>query len=303
MALITTPKAQRAVLEQQTARELQDELGYEPSQTEIYQKAYSTAYPVFADDYNVEPLKQKAQAYMENVYDAAGNIRKGVMRPTTEKRYKASLESVFGEGEYDPLTRKRIVSAIMKQRQTALNNQFAQRYGQYQVERSQNLFDYKNALANQQSAEQAAAQAEQSDLDFQRQLMLRQASRSSGGGSAKKQTDPNEVLAYTQLIANGSIDFSQVPSNLRNDVAETMVQYNVEPYQKLNAVPSFDDYLNAISSNMSIDTNDPNILNQLRIDYNNYLIESGFKKDISEDSSTKSSSSSQSYADEWENIE
>lgn len=282
MALITTPKDQRSVLEQQTARQLQEALGRTPSQTEIYQKAYNSAYPVFADEYGTPDLKKKVDEYTQAVYTAPGQIRKDVLDPTTDKRYRGQLESVFKEGEYDPLTRRRIIQGIMKQRETARNNQFNQRYNQYQTERAQSLFDYRTAMAQQSAAEQAAAKAEQDAIDYQQQLALKNATRSNR--STKQGNDPNEAIAYANLISQGAITYSQVPSNYKGDVAELMNQYGITPPQELSGTPSFEDYLAAQETMKAINIEDPNMLNALRVDYNQYLVDNGFQRDVTQNS-------------------
>lgn len=170
MALVTLPKDQRSIAEQQAARKLQEDLGREPTQTEIYQQAYNTAYPVFAEDFGTPELKKKVDLYTKNLYNAAGNIRKGVIDPQANQRYRSGLEQVFSADKYDPLTRQRIIQGILGQRKNATNSQFAQRYGAYQTQRGQALFDYQNAFAQQNANVQAASDAEQADMEYQRQL-------------------------------------------------------------------------------------------------------------------------------------
>jgi len=243
MALITTSKKDRAVLEQQTARELASTLGRNPTQQEIYQVAYNSPYPVFSDEYGVPEARAKLQEYADNMFDAYGNIRKGVLDPTTDKRYRGQIESVISEDMYDPLTRRRLIAGIMKQRETARNNQIAQRMNQYASERSRAVWDYGQAVGEQNMAAEAASKAEQDLLDYQ-QKMASSRRRSSDKDSSD---DIEQAQAYLDYILNSKGEFTikNVPSKYKNLVI-ALGNEQMQNSQTID-IPSYEEYAKSIS--------------------------------------------------------
>jgi hypothetical protein len=189
---------------------------------------------------------------VNNVYKAGGRIRKQVVDPTRERRYRRAVGDVFDD--QDPLSRQGMVDQIVGNRQAGLNNNVNQRFRQYSQQRANDVFDYlkgnqklQNALAGVQGQENAQA-------DFQNNLALYEAKKQidraypaprSGGGGILGNSDkllmlgmgldpnkPEDIVSYASLKAENS--FSEDDPSLgsaadiqqaRQTLAESMAQF------------------------------------------------------------------------------
>lgn len=258
--VIDYSKDDREIREQQAANQLAGSLGRKPSQEEIYQQAYGTPYVVFSSDFGLPRMEEQIGKYVNNVYKAGGRIRKQVVDPTRERRYRRAVGDVFDD--QDPLSRQGMVDQIVGNRQTGLNNNVDQRFRQYQQQRANDVFDYLRGNQKLQSAYgdvQVQEQRQQNLEDYAKQRQIdAQYSRSGGGGGAGFQF---------KTLSDGTYGVFDPSSGAFIPVGQVQ--------QEISATPTFEQWLGTL--NYTPDVSNPVVLGDLQKNFNQYLIDNGFK--------------------------
>lgn len=193
--IVNLSPQERAVREQQAARKLTARKA--PfSQEAIYQEAYGEPNVLFESDYVKPEQKKKLQEYAKGVYDAFGNIRKGVFVTPEEERYQRQLEGIIGE-EYDPVTRQKLISGIKGYRDTSLGAETGRRFGQYQTERAQILGEVSGGQQLLDRTYNAMLKAEE-----QARKEAAAAARRGGGSGARKSSASLTQLKSAAAVGN-----------------------------------------------------------------------------------------------------
>ena len=249
--IIYDSKANRAIMEEQAKRTLENQ-GINPTQQDIYQKAYGDYNPVFAADYGYTDAKKNIENYRQGAYDAYGNIRRETLKPKKDAAYQQQVTDILSQGQpTDALTTSRMVRNVMNSRRGATESAIDRRFKQYQTQRNNDLWDFLNTrndvnndLQTKQAQEQAQAQAE-ADLQLyeaKKQIDRRYRIGSGSGGGLLSNADKLTMLGLG-LDPSKSEDISKY------------AQFKVQNSMADKLAPSFDEYVSSVEqqNGMSID--------------------------------------------------
>lgn len=218
--VLDLPKAQRVLKEKQAFEQLSKSLNATPTQEQVYQQAYGSAYPVFSEDFGLPRIQESLRSVAKGGISPDEQIRQQLIRPKRERKYTNRISKALGNIE-DPLARQGLFNQLLGGRRAAIENETQRRLTALNTANELGQQDFQRAYEQTAGQEQRANAFE----DMLKELQLKQSFSGGGYGSRSSQgVDMSQIDALAHAILDGELTLNDVGYDLQGPVAAKVAQ-------------------------------------------------------------------------------